>query len=77
MRPAKTQISLGSGPVWSGSSLCTQWVAKYPSFLHPDSEDWLDWADAQADLSSLGAHAILLVLSCAGLNKSMMNLSLE
>ena len=26
-------------PVWSESSLCTQWVAKDPSFLHADSED--------------------------------------
>ena len=37
--PAKTQISLGIRPVWSESSLCTQWVAKDPSFLHADSED--------------------------------------
>ena len=26
-------------PVWSESSLCTQWVAKDPSFLHADSQD--------------------------------------
>ena len=39
MRPAKTQISLGIRPVWSESSLCTQWVAKGPSFLHADSEN--------------------------------------
>ena len=26
-------------PVWSESSLCAQWVAKDPSFLHADSED--------------------------------------
>ena len=39
VRPAKTQISLGIHPVWSESSLCTQWVAKDPSFLHADSED--------------------------------------
>ena len=37
--PAKTQISLGLCPVWSESSLCTQWVAKDPSFLHANSED--------------------------------------
>ena len=30
------------------SSLCAQWVAKDLSFLHADSEDWVD---AQADLS--------------------------
>ena len=38
------------------SSLCAQWVAKDPSFLHADSKDWLDWADAQADLSLRWAH---------------------
>ena len=36
-------------------------------FLHADSENYstgqMDWADAQADLSSLSTHAILLVLS--------------
>ena len=36
--PAKTQISLGIHPVWSESLLCTQWVAKDPSFFHADSE---------------------------------------
>ena len=39
VRPSKTQISLGIHPVWSESSLCAQWVAKDPSFLHADSED--------------------------------------
>ena len=39
LRPAKTQISLGIHQVWSESSLCDQWVAKDPSFLHEDSED--------------------------------------
>ena len=63
LRPAKTQISLGICPVWSESSLCAQWVAKDPSFLHAYCEDRSDQADAQADLSSQGAHAILLVLS--------------
>ena len=38
------------------SSLCAQWVAKDPSFLHADSEDWSDWTDAQADLSLRWAH---------------------
>ena len=33
------QISLGICPVWSASSLCAQWVAKDPRFLHADSED--------------------------------------
>ena len=53
---AKTRISLGIRPVWSGSSLsawrklgslATHWVY---------SEDWSDWADAQADLSLRWAH---------------------
>ena len=39
VRPAKTQISLGIRPVCSESSLCAQWVAKDPRFLHADSED--------------------------------------
>ena len=51
VRPANTQISLGIRPVWSESSLCAQWVAKDPFFLHADSEDWSDWAEAKADLS--------------------------
>ena len=44
--PAKTQISLGIHQVWSESSLYTQWVAKDTSFVHADSEDWSDRADA-------------------------------
>ena len=39
MCPVKTQISLGIHPVWSESSLCTQWIAKDPRFLHTDSND--------------------------------------
>ena len=39
VRPAKTQFSLGIRPCWSESSLCAQWVAKDPNFLHADSED--------------------------------------
>ena len=35
----RLQFSLGIRPVWSESSLCPQWVAKGPSFLHADSED--------------------------------------
>ena len=34
VRPAKTQINLGIRPVWSESSLCAQWVAQGPRFLH-------------------------------------------
>ena len=39
VRPAKTRISLGIRPVWSTSSLCTQWAAKGRSFLQADSKD--------------------------------------
>ena len=39
VRPLKTQIGLGNCPVWWKSSLCAQWVAKDPRFLHADSED--------------------------------------
>ena len=53
---SKTQISLGIHPVLSLSPLCAQWVAKDPSFLHTDSEDWWDWTDAQADLSLWWVH---------------------
>ena len=38
------------------SSLCAQWVAKDPNFLHADSKN-----------SLLGEHITVLVLSCAGL----------
>ena len=48
VRPEKIQISLGIRRVWSESLLCAQWVAKDPIFLHVDSEDSSDWADAQA-----------------------------
>ena len=57
VRPAKTQIRLGIRPVWSESSLRAQWVAKDLSFLHADSEDWSDWANAQADLSLRWTHS--------------------
>ena len=59
VRPAKTQISLGICPVWSESSLCAQWAANDPRFLHADSEDWSEWADTQADLSLRWAHGSL------------------
>ena len=65
--PAKTQISLGIHPVWSESSLCTQWVAKDPTFLHADSED----SDQTGRMPRLiwvfaGRTVILLVLSWWG-----------
>ena len=65
VRPAKTQISLGIRPDWSESSLCAQWVAKGPSFLHANSED----SDQTGRMPRLiwvfaGRTLILLVLSC-------------
>ena len=67
MRPAKTQISLGIRPVWSESSLCAQWVANGPSFLHADSEN----SDQTGRMPRLiwvfaGRTLTLLVLSWGG-----------
>ena len=64
VRPAKTQISLGIRQAWSETSLCAQWVAKDPSFLHADSED----SDQTGRMPRLiwvfaGRTATLLVLS--------------
>ena len=54
--PAKTQISLGIHPVWSESSL-SEWRKLGSLAAHwAHSEDWSDWADAQADLSLRWAH---------------------
>ena len=63
----KTQISLGIRPVWSESSLCVQWVAKDPTFLHADSED----SDQSGRMLRLiwvfaGRTITLLVLSWGG-----------
>ena len=66
-RPAKTQISLGICSVWSESSLCTQWVAKDPSFLHADSEDSDQTGWMPRLIWVFAGHTItLLVLSCRG-----------
>ena len=78
MRPAKTQISLGSRPVWSKSLLCAQWVLKDPSFLHVDSKDFDQTGRMIRSESSLGAQVILLVLSHTGSNtNTIMTLSTE
>ena len=63
VRPAKTQIKDASAQSAQESLLCTQWVAKNPSFLHADSED----------SDQTGRTAILLVLSCHG--SIMVNIS--
>ena len=67
VRLTKTQISLGIRPVWSESSLCSQWVAKDPSFLHADNED-VDQTGRMPRLIWVfaGHTLILLVLSCRG-----------
>ena len=69
VRPTKTQISLGIRPVWSEFSLCAQWVAEDPSFLHADNED----SDQTGRMPRLiwvfaGRTVILLVLSRGGCN---------
>ena len=53
--PTKTQISLGIRTVWSVFAVRFM-VAQHPRLLHAHSEDWSDWADAQADLSLCWAH---------------------
>ena len=56
VRPVKTQISLGIRPVWSESSL-SAWRKLGSLATHwKHSEDWSDWADAQADLSLRWAY---------------------
>ena len=53
---AKTQISLGSCPVW-GQFLLSAWRNLGSWDTHwAHSEDWSDWADAQADLSLHWGH---------------------
>ena len=63
--PAKAQISLGICPVWSESSLCAQWVAKDPRFLHAESED----SNQTGRIWVFAGHTFtLLALSCRGSN---------
>ena len=56
VRPVKSQISLGIRPVWSESSLATWRKLGSLATQWAHSEDWLDWAHAQADLSLRLAH---------------------
>ena len=47
--------------------LSASWVAKDLRFLHGDSEDWSDWAYAQADLSLHWTHMpFCWFFSCCG-----------
>ena len=55
--PAKTQISLGIHPDWSEFSLSTWRKLGSLATQWAHSEDWSDWADAQADLSLRWAHS--------------------
>ena len=67
VRPAKTQISLGIRPVWSESSLSAWRNIKSLATQWAHSEDWSDWADAQADPSLRWVHTgHFVVLSCCG-----------
>ena len=81
MRPGKTQISLGTPPpppppppVWSEFvvRLKKAWILSYP--LSAQRRLWSDWADTE---SSLGAHAILLVLSRCDSNASFLTLTMH
>ena len=56
--PSEDSDQPGHPPRLSRVFACAQWVAKDSSFLHADSEDWSDWADAQSetDLSLRYAH---------------------
>ena len=65
VRPAKTQISLGSPPPHPPSLIRVfavrmkkAWVLSYP--LSAQRRLWSDWADAQADLSLRWAHTHFL-----------------
>ena len=67
VRPAKTQISLGIRQVWSESSLCAQWVAKDPKFLHADSKD----SDQTGHM--LGAQPVGFVMSRPQMTKYLLH----
>ena len=76
VRPAKTQISLGIRPVWSASSL-SAWRKLGSLATHwAHSQDWSDWADAQADLNIHWAHShivgfVVRRLMCAWRNREL------
>ena len=57
-RQAKTQISLGIRPVCQSLRFALNGWLRAQVFFHADSEDWSDWADAQADLSLRWAHML-------------------
>ena len=59
--PERNKISMRIRPLWSEYSLCAIWVAKDPTCLLLDGEVFSKIAGAL----TLGAHAIVLVLSCS------------
>ena len=67
--PAKTQISLGIHPDWSVFAVCMKkvWVHSYPLSAWQRLLIRLGKCPGWSE-SSLGAHVILLDLSCAGSN---------
>ena len=81
VRPVKTWISQGIRPVWSESSLCAQWVAKDPSFLHVDSENSdqtgqmprLIWVFAGCACHFVGF--VMRWLICSQISKNLQTLS--
>ena len=73
VRLAKTQISLGIRPDWSESSLSV-WGKLGSLATHQAHRS--DWTDAQAEMSLLWAHIILLFLSCRGSNVCSLSLML-
>ena len=65
MRTTKVQMNMGIHAVWSESSLCTQWLAKDPRFLHADSEDSDETRQMPRPIWVFaGSTAILLRLTC-------------
>ena len=50
------------------SSLCAQWVAKDPSFIHADSEDSDQTGRMPRLICVFAGRTFLLVLSCTGSN---------
>ena len=64
--PSEDQISLSIHPVWSESSLSAWRKFGFLATHKAHSEDWSDWAHAQADLSLRWAHSHFVFLPCRG-----------
>ena len=65
--PAKTQIRLGESaqcPVWSGSSLCAECIAKDPRYIHADGEDSDQTGRMLRLIWVFTGRTFYLVLSC-------------